>query len=198
VRGVSTFRHGRGFDIGRLAGLAGRDIGIDFGDGIQRFEDAAADRGSAPGEQALDRILQHFLIGRGRLDQLCKTGEGHQADLRVGALPLNERERRRFGRQQAIRLDVGGAHAARDIHGEHDGNLPRRHGDDGHRSTECKHQTEQRGKEQRERNVTPPAGALRQCFTDQRKAGIAHSRSPPPAQHQNVGGDQQRNQSDQK
>ena len=65
-----------------------------------------------PTDQTLDRRIQQIPITRRRLDEFCKRRECNQTDLCIGALPLNERQRRIFGGLDARGLDIGGAHAS--------------------------------------------------------------------------------------
>ena len=64
------------------ADASGRRCRVDLGDGVDRLEDRAADRGPAAGRQALDDVEQDLLVGRRRLDDLgearrtrrCRSG----------------------------------------------------------------------------------------------------------------------------
>ena len=90
---------------------------VDLGDRVDRLEDRAADRRPAAGRQALDDVEQHLLVGRRRLDDLGEPGERDDADLGRRVLPVDERGGgRRLGGEQAVRRDVGRAHAARHVH----------------------------------------------------------------------------------
>ena len=55
--------------------------------------------------------IQQVPITRRRLDKFRKRRERNKTDLRVGALSLNERQRRVFRGLNARGFDIGGAHA---------------------------------------------------------------------------------------
>ena len=81
--------------------VLGATAGIDLGDGIQRFKNPAADRRAPPGGQTFNRGLQRFHVRGGRLDHLGITRKCHDADLRGGLLPLDERQGGGLGGLQA-------------------------------------------------------------------------------------------------
>jgi hypothetical protein len=50
-----------------------------------------------------DSLAQQFLIRSGWLDNACETGEGHNSDLHIGILAIDERKDSSLGCLQAVR-----------------------------------------------------------------------------------------------
>ena len=95
---------------------------------------------------------------------------------------------RGFGGLQAVGRDVGGAHAARDVHRQDDGRLAGRHADDRHRPAPwpgpgwpAPMMNRANGRWRRSRE------AGRQRVAHQRQAGVAHGRRSAAPQHPDIG-----------
>ena len=126
--------------------------------------------------QTLDGDLQRLLVGGGRLDQLGVPGEGDDADLRARLLALDERQGGRLGGLQAAGLNIGLAHAARDVEGEDDRRLAGRHAHDLHRAGQRDDQAGQRQEEQGKGQMAPQPRIAGQRRAHQRQAGVAQRR----------------------
>ena len=141
-------------------------------------------------------VEQDLLVGGGRLDDLGEAGEGDDPDLGGRALALDELGRGGFGGQQPVGLDVGGAHAARDVDGEDHRRLSGRHRHDRDRARGGQDQAGDAEGEQRERQVAPDARAAWRRLVDERQAGVPDA-GPAASGHPDPDGDQDRNHDEQ-
>ena len=77
-----------------------------------------AHRGAAPQVEPVDRRIERLAVDGRRRDQHRGRREGDDADLHVGGLALDELLGRDLRGDDAVGLDVLGAHRARDVHRE--------------------------------------------------------------------------------
>ena len=110
----------------------------------------------------------------------------------AGLLALDERDGGLLGGLQAVRRDIGRAHAARHVDRQDDRRLVRRHADDRHRARQGDDQAGQRRAMNSANGQMPPQLRARQRRAHQRQARIAYRETPPPPQHPDIGRDQQR------
>ncbi len=118
-----------------LAAAQGGDVDARVGaDGGQRQHDAVA-RGRAALElKTVDGFDEVFAALRGQLGQLGAAGKRHDAHTHMAGQLGDEGLGGVLRSSEAVGLHIGGAHAARDIHGQHDGLVLRGQGDDGKRA----------------------------------------------------------------
>ena len=140
----------RGFQLRRSNSTSGK---MSF----ERDEDAAADRGAALQLEPVD--------GREDVLALCVGG------CTTAAVPANDTTPTRVSsrlvgdeglgrglrRGKPVRLDVGGAHAARHVHRQDDGLVLRRQHDDAPRPRDGDDHQRERDQEQQRRDVAPEA-----------------------------------------
>ena len=86
------------------------------------------------------------------------------------------------------------AHAARHVHGQDDGRLVGRHGDDRDRPAEREDERARRPREQRERQVAAQPRRAGRRVADERQARVADAGRPAPAQAPDVDADEQRHE----
>ena len=120
----------------------------------ERHDEAAADRGVALQLEPVDRGDEVFAVLRRRLHEQRGACERHDADAHVGRLLLDERLGRFLRGGEAVRLDVGRAHAERHVDREDDRALLGRQRDDRGRARDREqHRGDDREEEEQRRQV---------------------------------------------
>ena len=99
----------------------------------QRNHDGVAGGGGALQLEPVDGRDQVFAVHGGQLRHLRRAGEGDDAHLHVARQLADEGLGRVLRGHQPVGLHVGGAHAARHVHGQDDGLLVGRQRDHRHR-----------------------------------------------------------------
>ena len=194
VRRIGPLRHRRRLGAGGGGGDARRDVRVDLGDRVDRLQDAAADRRPAPGDQALDRVLQRLpgrswaagSVRRSRRMRRCRSAcrasgcwmndsaAAWAASRRLGEMSVEHMLRETSMARMIVVWLVGTLTIAT-----------------GRASATIRLVSASRksanGRWRRQR-------VARQRLAHQRQAGVAHGKAPPPAQHPDIGRDQQRDQ----
>ena len=120
--------------------------------------EAEAHRGAADGGQPVQRAVDARTVGRGRGALLGEVGERDQPEperlRQLLAEPLGRADRRR----EAVRLDVGGVHGARDVGDHHHRGRALAGGDRALRPGQRDDQRGEREQDQQRRQVAAEAG----------------------------------------
>ena len=126
--------------------------------------------------QLVDRGAQVVAIAGRRLHQRGAAGEGDHADARTAWLVGDEGARRRLCGLDARRLDVVGAHAARDVDREDHGLVVRGQRDHRRRARGREQHRAERREQDRRRHVAPPPQALADRGLDDLEVGVTQRR----------------------
>jgi hypothetical protein len=131
-------------------------------------------------------IAQSLLVLGRRDDDLGEIGEGDDPHPRPRRQLIDEGQGRLLRHRQPIGVDVGGAHASRDVQRQDDRGAAERDFDLGHRARHRQAQAGQSAHVEREGEMAAPPSAFRQRLADEGQAGIAHGQAPFPSQHPEV------------
>jgi hypothetical protein len=75
---------------------------------------------AVPRGEVVDRLDQRILVCGRRHLQTRDAREGHETDLGLAVLGLDEGDGRLLGNGEPVGFDVGGAHGSGDVHRQHD------------------------------------------------------------------------------
>ena len=128
----------------------------------------------------------------GRLHDRRRSGERHHPNAGVARLIRNESPRGRLCCGNSAGFHVGGAHAAGGVHGEDDGFVLGRQGDDGGRARDGGDHHGQGRQEQKRREVTPESVARAHGLLHYTQARIPERHPLLPAHQQDVSANERR------
>jgi hypothetical protein len=152
----------------------------------QRQHDARTDGRAALQLEAVDGRSHVGAVVRGRLHHRGGASERDHAHAHMARQRLDECLGRLLRGHQPVGLHIGGAHAARNIHRQHDGLLLRWKLQHRHWSRSGRQQHDQGGHQQSRWHVAAPDRTLAGGLAHQCKAGQPHGRATAAAQQPQV------------